>query len=353
MLSKLILLLILVPLISSCNKEEKYVYYENIPPIQREDSAHLISEIYHDIKIDVLFVIDNSGSMGPIQKNIVKNAELFMQEFLKNNIMNWRMGIISTDESQDPFLGFDPVDISMSDWFDAQYATTMISQGKKNYVIKKFQGSVDSLGTDGDASEFVFYNILRFMLDPVDSKFFRRDAHLAVIMVTDEKAQSEDNFGTQYEVMNFLNTLRAFKKTNLVTRFYGAFSFKDLKGCTTWGDAYAGSPFEAIINETNGIHMSACTDDFGKDLAEIGRDIIRIVDNPRIMLKERPKVETLEVFYDGQKLKQGRRSDGGLWFYSKKYNTINFYNLDFVGELTEFSKIRIKYDINDGINRNE
>ena len=98
--------------------------------------------------------------------------------------------------------------------------------------------------------------------------------------------------------------------------------------------------------------MSACTKDFGKDLAKIGKDIISIVDSPSVLLSERPIVDTIEVFYDKLLLKPGKEADGGIWYYSLKFNTINFYNLEFAPDFSN-SKIRIKFDIDDGVDRED
>ncbi len=346
MLNKYFLISIFTLILLGCNKEEAdYInYYDHLPKQERSNRSYPIRNIFQDAKIDILFVVDNSGSMGSIQQNIVKNAGLFMQEFLKNNFMKWQMGIISTDQTDIPFLGF-------TQKFDHVLATDPTQTNGS--IVQLFQDRMNQLGTQGDPDEFVFYNILRMMKDPVYESFFRPDAHLAIIMVTDEEEQSKDEFGAQFDALSFVNTVKAFKDADKIVRFYGAFDFKDLQDCDggSWGDEYKSSPFEAVINETSGIHMSACTANFGKRLSEIGRDIIRIIDSPRVLLKKRPKIETLKVYYDGTLIPSGKRSEGGIWFYSKKFNTINFYHLDFVKDFQN-SKIRIKYDVNDGIPRN-
>ncbi|MDP7319199.1 MAG: vWA domain-containing protein [Bacteriovoracaceae bacterium] len=318
----------------SCNKADDYVYYDNPPRQERTDITRSIRNIFQDAKIDIVFIIDNSGSMHDIQQNIVNNAALFMQNFIKNNFMKWRMGVISTDKSESPYLGFNfPFDNNTAN------------------PVSIFQSAVSSLGTNGSPSEHVFYNLLRTMQDPILKSFYRPSAHLAVIMVTDEEEQSLKDFGAQYEAMTFLNAVSSFKDSGKILRFYGAFNFPDLTDCSAFGNEYyAGSPFEKVINHTSGIHMSACTADFGKRLAEIGKDIISIIDSPSINLNTRPKVETIEVYYDDILLPGGKEENGGIWYYDEYFNTINFYNLDFAPDFQD-SKIRIAYDIKDGVDR--
>ncbi|MFT6630171.1 MAG: hypothetical protein ACJAS4_000105 [Bacteriovoracaceae bacterium] len=331
MIKKLLFISILIPFFG-CEKSEDYVHFDDPPRIQNTNQLRTL--LRDDLQIDILFVIDNSGSMGDIQENIVKNSALFMQEFTQNNIMDWRMGLMSTDNTEDPYLGF-----------DTYFTKATIDP------VTTFQKAVDSLGTYGSASEHVFYNIMRPMTDSRFGHFFRRDAHLAIIMVTDEEEQSESDHGAQFEAISLINSIKSLKTPNRIVRFYGAFNFKDLDSCKSgWGAAYANSPFQKVIDETAGIHMSACTNDFGTKLAAIGKDIIKIGESPKFTLSTRPRIETIEVLYDGVSLPMGKEEDGGVWYYDKYFNTINFYNLDFAPEFQD-SKIRIKFEIDDGVDR--
>ena len=186
---KYLLLVLVFSIFTGCDKSEEYVFHDEPPRQQRSDESRDIRNIFQDAKIDILFVIDNSGSMGMIQKNIVKNSAVFMDNFLKNNYMKWRVGIMSTDKSDSPYLGFDTL-------FDNELAK---QPGTNNSdIVDLFRRSVDNLGTNGDPSEYVFYNSLRGMISPHLKKFFRRDAHLAIIMVTDEPEQSVKKFGAQF-----------------------------------------------------------------------------------------------------------------------------------------------------------
>jgi len=333
-------LLFLSIIFSGCQNIDDYVYHDNQPPQRYFEKSQSMLSFYHDSKIDILFVIDNSGSMGGIQDNVVRNSALFMDSFLQNNHMEWRLGIISTDAKQSPYLGF-------TEMFDNEYAKIHT----EGFMINTFQGAVENLGTRGSGNEYNFYNILRVMTDYSYMGFFRTDAHLAVIMITDEKEQSLEDFGQKYEVNTFMNAIKSLKNTGKVVRFYGAFEFPDLKDCDdSYSTEYYQSDFENIINLSNGLHMSACTENFGNDLASIGRDIISIGDIPSILLEKRPVVESIKVYYDETPLPSGKEEDGGFWFYSSRYNTINFYNVKFATDLKK-GRVNIKFDIDDGVDR--
>lgn len=326
-------------LVMGCERDSDYAYYSKQSRQESKDKTFLARDIFRDAKIDILFVIDNSGSMGAIQGNIITNAGVFMEKFLEKNDMKWKMGIVSTDKDERPYLGFDKN-------FDNDYATN-----HSDYlIVKEFKDSVRELGVFGDANEFVFYNVFRFMSDLSYNHFFRADAHLAIIMVTDEGEQSKGKFGPRFGPMSFINSVKALKDPGKVVRFYGAFDFGDLQFCTSGGSLYRKSPFERVISETSGLYLSACAPDFGKGLAEIGKDILSIVDSPKVLLDERPVVDSIKVYYEDRLIPPGKEEEGGYWFYSEKFSALHFYNLDFMEDRNQ-GTLRVTYLINDGVDR--
>jgi hypothetical protein len=350
---KFIFLILLSLLAASCSKGSSYAYYDippTIPAIEVDKRIYPLSVLESDKNIDVLFVIDNSGSMSNIQQNVIRNARTFLEQFAKQPYINWKIGVVSTDRRQAPFLGFDSsFDYTLIDYRDPK---------SLDNVVKIFQDAVADLGTDGDASEYVFYNVKRTM-DLYDGKspnkpsFLRPNSHFVVIMISDETEQSQPDFGNEYDAPVFAKTMSEYIGSNKILRFYGALSRRDLKGCDVSGDndPYAGSQYEAIIKLTQGFNISACVDDFGVDLAKIGKDIASLVGLPSLLLKQRPIVDTLKVYYLDKLLPSGHRDNGGIWFYEENTNTINFYTMDFVKD-PKNDYFKIDFDIDDGNTRN-
>ncbi len=314
----------------SCSDKTNFVHHSHPVPREFFQNTYSIHEIDTRNKIDILWIIDNSGSMDSIQKNIVKNAELFMKEFIKSNYIDWKMGLVSTDRSELPYLGFDqPFNRATVD------------------PVTLFKAKVDSLGTNGDASEYVFHNIYRNIMNPGPIPFLRGNSHLAVIMVTDEEEQSQEMDRTLYEVNNFYAAMRSMISPLFKMRFYGAINAKELEQCSAYAMDYAESPFEKVIGLTNGFVVSACKPDFGEGLASIGKDIASLLEYPRLLLSERPRVETIKVSYKGQILEPGRPEEGGYWYYDDEFNMIVFYNLNFSQDF-EADAVDVKFEINDG-----
>lgn len=319
----------------SCENNANYLYHDNPPKKKYSSKIYPIKQIQNDTKVDIIWVVDNSMSMDPIQMNIVQNAKLFMQEFLSHKYLNWKMGVISTSDDEEPFLGFNKV-------FDHESSDQ----------VEIFQQAIRDLGVNGRADEHIFYNTLRMFTNY--NYFFRNKSNVAIIMVSDEKEHSESDHGSNYSAINTLDQIKGFVDATRKIRFYGALQATDLQSCPTrssWDyGPYKGSPYEEIINATGGMIASACIPDFGQKLAEIGKDIVKLIESPKILLTDRPLVDTIKVFYKGTELSPGDRQNGGLWYYDYYYNSINFYDLSFS---TDFDNddIEILFDIDDGIDR--
>ena len=327
--------------------QEEQPFIEPILPEQEiDDRIYTISDFIVDKEIDVILVIDNSGSMGGIQSSVVKNAKLFFETFAKDQTVDWKIGIVSTDKREEPYIGFEnSFDSSLVDPRDPT---------SFDRVVQMFQNAVERLGTSGDASEYTYYNLKRH-LDRFNSlggkdSFQRTNAHLVTIMISDEEEQSVDGFGGAFEANSFFSTMQNYVASDKVVRFYGAIDHKDLSNCSGFGDPWLGSEFEKLISISGGFVISACINNFGLELARIGEDIANLIEAPRLLLKRRPKVPTLKVYYEDQELKPGAEELGGMWFYEEITNTINFYNIDFVQD-PENDEFRVEFDVDDGIGR--
>lgn len=296
MLKKIFALVCTLSLVN-CSKNEDYIYHAVPPKPVFVSNAFSVKDFDTASKVDILWVIDNSGSMSSIQRNVIANAKIFMDGFLQSNVINWKMGIVSTDEDDAPYLGIP------------------VTFGRQSVdPVTTFQQAVAKLGISGSGDEYVFHNINRVFKD--FSKFHRADAHLVVIMVTDEEEQSQKLDPAVYKPANFFRLMKQKVRSNLVLRFYGAISAPDVPQCTNpmTRVPYKDSPFEYMIQQTNGFMVSACSVDFGLGLANIGKDIGNLLQFPRLLLNEPPRPETIKVSYKGRELPPGLPESGGYWY---------------------------------------
>jgi hypothetical protein len=134
-------------------------------------------------------------------------------------------------------------------------------------------------------------------------------------------------------LLNFLTGLKGDAKKMIA---YGVLAPTEFK-CAVAGEnpwAYAGSTYEDVIGGTKGKLYNLC-DDFGQNLADMGKDLVTRVERPFIQLKGRPDPGSVRVNYRGKILPGGPKEDGGYWIYHFDLNRVVFHNLDFAPGDTE------------------
>lgn len=326
--TKWVFCLLLTLIASSCGKNDKFIYYQ--PQSQKnitEDSK--ITDLLGSSAVDLIWVVDNSGSMEPAQNNISQNSALFLDNFIKTGI-DWKLGLISTDARNRPFLGFDS-----NAPFDS----------KSQNPVGTFQNAIDSLGTNGSPTEETFEPILKHLDRYPD--FLRKNTPLVFIIVTDALEQSD------IKEKDFMIELRKIIGNDRKLYVYTVLDAKD-NGCSGTQDSsynpliYKGSPYEAFtLDSDGGKNYPMCSPKFGELLAELGNDIKNKVQNLNLYLKERPKTSTLKITYHGEVLPGGPQSSGGYWYYDYSLNAITFYNVNFAKG--EIESVSVSYDKDDGI----
>jgi len=301
------------------------------PPVHTSRNYQLTTDssgsVFHPV--DILWVIDNSGSMEDKQIAVSTNTEQFMQNFTKNVNIKWKMGLLSTTEGDTPYVGFTP--------------KTLLDNTTLN-PVKTFQNAVDSLGTYGADWEQSFNPVIENLKKYPN--FLRPDAYLALVFVSDEDEQSVvDAQGHDYTIPRFVSDVAALKggdQSKILT--YGVFAPTDW--CANGNFYYNGSRWQELIRYTNGRIYSACDPNFGQVLSSMGDDLVSMIASlhPVVLLDSRPIATTIQVFYNGQKLRPGFKENGGQWIYDPSANVIRITDLSLLTN-TALRTITVEFDI--------
>lgn len=127
--------------------------------------------------VDVLWVVDNSGSMSDDLQTVSQNFESFIEVFIDLGL-DYQMGVITTDMDNPSFSG--------------QLVGPYITSATPDPVAT-FVDQID-LGSGGSASEVGFEAIQAALSEPLlsttNAGFLREDAALAAIVVSDEDNSS-------------------------------------------------------------------------------------------------------------------------------------------------------------------
>ena len=231
-------------------------------------------------KLDVLFVIDDSGSMSTYQKQVAGHAIRFMDE-LSAGGTNWRLALVSSTPSRPP--------VGMSG------ADEISSTAPNSYT--RFVDAVMNLGTSGNSTERPFDSIATALR--ANPGFIRRDAKLVIVLITDapdQSALSADDLATLFTVT----------KGDLNSVAIHAF-INPKEWCAPSDDSfsYAGSKYEILLAKVQGRAYPICNASFGTEFTNLGAELGKVTTKPgsmkpalsRIPLPSAPVLSSIDVRY--------------------------------------------------------
>ena len=196
-------------------------------------------------KIDILWVIDNSGSMSSYQELLGKNFNSFINYFVSkpiSEIPDFNMAITTTDTGENGRLRGD--DVLNKDW--------VMDKELKELVLSFFPTYV-RVGTSGSATEQgLKCSVLALEKNPA---FFRADAPVIINIVTDE----EDD--DKVPVRQYLDRLNALKSgQRVIINLIGLSGF---------------SRYQEAVNNTRGKYLDIKSD-FSNILESISGQMIEM-----------------------------------------------------------------------------
>jgi hypothetical protein len=234
------------------------------------------------VDVDILFVIDNSGSMGSNQTNIKNNFDTFMNAFTAAGV-SYQIALITTDSSS--FVG------------DVITNTTVDP-------VTVFNDQIDSIGTRGSAHEKgLWYAYESTTTGDASSGsstgFFRSDARLVVVYVSDEPDFSDHAYsGGGSSTMTFSDysaSLLSLKTSSSLVIAH-AIAGDYPSGCSTNGGAQFGEGYYDVVNDLGGTFMSICASDWSGTMDTLARDSLS---QSGFALSSTPIEDTIEVTVDG------------------------------------------------------
>lgn len=152
-------------------------------------------------KMDILFVIDNSGSMSQEQDNLVTNFPRFIEvlDSFRNGGLQYRLGVTTTAIGGDfEFLGLASSDAPGGLLSTPDMADPWLDRGTPN--LADIFSDLATVGTTGSAIEQPLraakYALVDRVEDGTNAGFLRPDALLALVVLTDEDDSSEVEGGS-------------------------------------------------------------------------------------------------------------------------------------------------------------
>lgn len=264
-------------------------------------------------KVDILFVIDSSGSMGDEQAKLGQNAKEFANAISKIGFLDFHIGVITTD-MEFKNCQTECGRLKGRDVFYTKSTPNFIRELSNTLVV----------GTQGSGTEVMFSPVRAALSPPLvngeNAGFYRPDAYLAVIFLTDAGEQSRI---APTDFYNFLVDLKGDARKVLsygvVRKYLERFS------CTSSSeDSQITRILEDFLEMTvNGGKaqpnvLSLCSADYGVKLAEFAKDIV-MRSSGKVKLAGVPIQGTLVVRYGTQIIPNNLISG---WTYENSTNSI-------------------------------
>lgn len=259
------------------------------------DVEHWISQTWQQEEIpvlDVLWVIDNSGSMNQFQTNLSTNITSFVTAFTQSGA-DYNMAVITTDR-----YAIGPILTPQTPNVEQQMANLVMVGIGGSGMEKGIQMSHKALSSATSAG--------------VGSAFFRADATLVVIYVSDEQDWSNPGWASYLSFFDTIKPTGQFIPYGVISDVPGGCQYTMTNGATR--TLQPGTGYWDLIDYYGGSWYSICATDWGVQLQDLagevtGRRMFQL-DEPD------PIVETIEVTVNGQVTT--------LWEYDENTNSVIF-----------------------------
>ena len=292
-------------------------------PVQEVTHTDIIVQIVPPI-VDVLWTVDNSCSMEDEQTALTENFPKFIDYFIGSGL-DYHVGVISTDLDDDDHAGqlqtylpkgaLVPIRFIDEDTDDPMGAFTAMA----------------AVGTDGSGTEKgrgAVYTALGLRRnDPSNIGFYRQEASIHTILISDEDDDTQDFVITQQEFINWYKAL----KSGGWRRTFSSIVSPEGEGM------FNGGPYLEITKAIGGIPWNINSDAWDQVLDRLGVEASGL--RREFFLSQRPVPDTIEVTVtteiDGALVTTPYAEaefdiDGnvtGHWLYDEARNSIRFVDL--------------------------
>ena len=253
-----------------------------------------------EIAVDILFVVDNSGSMSGNQTSLKNNFDDFIAVFVSAGV-DYHVALITTDQSE--FVG------------------NVITSADAD-PITEFSDQIDLIGYSGSAHEKGLWYSYESTSSGGDAAsgsstgFFRSSAKLVVVYVSDEADFSHSASGgggsTSLSHSDYSAHLLSLKSSSDLINAHAVIGDYP-SGCSTNGGATFGDGYYDVVNDLGGTIMSICADDWSVTMETLATDSMAIVTFP---LSDYPIEESVEVTVNGFVSTD--------WIYDSSANSVTF-----------------------------
>lgn len=280
-----------------------------------EESESFAQAIKYNQKVDILVVVDNSGSMADRQDALATALYPFIINMARSTF-DFRLAVTTMDMSsggeRGRFVG-NPTVLTKT--------TPSLSESFQNQIKRGVTGSDLSRGLEALESA-----LSPGMLAGANAGFWRDDAYLVIMFLSDEEDISS---GSPSDYINFLNSVKPpFEDGSPSWVVHSVVVTEASAQCTTRNRfSSIGNRYMALSRASNGLEESICSPSLEAATTRIKKRILEQITEYR--LQREPQVDTIRVIVDGVLIPQDENNG---WTYHEEGYVIRFHGSAVPGE---------------------
>lgn len=293
-------------------------------------------------KIDMLWVVDNSGSMAPLQQNMTSNFNSFMSQFMTKGY-DFHLAVTGTDSylAGAAFRNNGAL-AKFSDGVGSHTGVFNILPTTMN-LLNTFVINA-TLGVNGSGDERAFSSFRAALNSPLNSGFLRSDSFFALIVLSDEddfsnptrpeyswtfrNGISDHNYNDPglESVDSYVSYLDTLTNTTGAFRRYSASAITVLDQACVQSHSQSspstliGQRYIDLANKTDGVLGSVCAASYAPTLSAIQSHILEL--GTQFYLNAKPVVSSISVAVNSVSIPSDATNG---WTYNSAANSIVFH----------------------------
>ena len=304
---------------TNCKKTDIFNQNTVTESMSTEMFTYKLSET--PVPVDILWVIDDSGSMEDNQIKLANGFNDFIENFAGLSI-EFKMAVITTTHSYDR----------------GKKLNSKFLKNNKQGFIEDFKATV-KVGTGGSGNEIGLRKSEEFLSG--NPNWINTDNYLVIIFLSDE-----DDHGAG-SVRSYVDWIAREKEGGLESvQIYSIVTMEDVRHLNLDRNRInyreKGTRYIEAARMTGGKSTDIDTGSFGSILNSISRNVVKLIKRPHFKLKEildANRINDVEVFINGNQL------NDNSWIFSSKSNSIRLVDSSAV---SDGSKVKITYPVTKG-----
>jgi len=292
-------------------------------------------------KLDILWVVDNSGSMQPFQQNVANNFSSFISSFQSKGY-DFHIGITTTDAYRAGTAFQNNATLSLlRDGTNATSHTGVFIMLPNTPNLNSVFVTDALQGANGSGDERAFSSFRETLNNPGNSGFLRANSFLAVIILSDEddfssNTRSEGSLAVPDHdyaysgldtVASYVSYLDTLTSSTGATRRYDVSAIEVLdQNCynshyaASGGNTIIGQRYIDLATQTNGVTADICSASYATALDQIQTRIAEL--STQFILNRTPIQSSIVIHVNGVLINNDPTNG---WTYNPAANSIVFH----------------------------